>query len=150
LEVEVGLVLGKDVGSSAELSAAIDHYFTGVEICGTRYVDRSVAGPMGGLADSQSAFGYVMGPDRAAKDQIDELEVELRFGGTQIYKAAAKHSFGTVLSSLMAYADSQHASYPLRAGTIVTTGSLCGLVPTHGPAHVIARLGDQTVEFDLV
>lgn len=150
LEVEVGVVLGKDVKSSADIPAAIDHYFTGVEICGTRYIDRSIAGPTGGLADSQSALGYVIGPRRAAGDKIDDLAVEIDFGGRRIYAAPAKHGFGGVLASLRAYADNQHHAYPLKAGTIVTTGSMCGLVPATGPGHVVARLGDQTVEFDLV
>ena len=40
--------------------------------------------------------------------------------------------------------------YPLKAGTTITTGSLCGLVPTNGIGYVVARLGDETVEFDVV
>jgi 2-keto-4-pentenoate hydratase len=150
VEVEVGLMLRRDVNSAADIPAAIDHYFTGVEVCGTRYIDRSLSGPMGGLADSQSALGYVIGPDRAAGDDIDGLEVVVEFAGKRVYAAPAKHGFGNVLASLRAYADHQHPSLPLAAGTIVTTGSMCGLVPTSGPGHVVARLGDQTVEFDLV
>ena len=40
LEVEVGVVLARDVPSGADeaaVVAAIDHYFTGVEICGSRF-----------------------------------------------------------------------------------------------------------------
>ena len=33
---------------------------------------------------------------------------------------------------------------------IVTTGSMCGLVPTSGVGHVVARLGDEQLEFDIV
>lgn len=150
LEVEVGVVLRRDVRSSADFPDAIDHYFTGVEICGTRYIDRSVAGPTGGLADSQSALGYVMGPRRAAADAIDGLEITIDFAGKRIYAAPVKHGFGSVLASLRAYADSQHPAFPLKAGTIVTTGSMCGLVPTTGAGHALARLGDQTVELDIV
>ncbi len=150
IEVEVGLVLARDVASSADLPGAIDHYFTGVEICGSRYVDRTKADAYGGLADSMSALGYVIGPNRALADQIDGFDITVSFAGQQIYAAPAKHGFGTVLASLRAYADNQHPAYPLRAGTIVTTGSMCGLVPTSGTGHVIATLGDQRVEFDIV
>jgi len=50
----------------------------------------------------------------------------------------------------MAYADSQVAALPLRAGTIVTTGSMCGLVPSSSAGHVVATLGDERLEFDIV
>jgi len=150
LEVEIGLVLARNVASAADVPSAIDHFFTGVEICGSRYIDRSKAGPMGGLADSVSALGYVVGPTRALKDQFEGLQITLEFADKKIYAARAKHGFGTVLASLIAYAENQHPAYPLRAGTIVTTGSLCGLVPTSGTGHVVARLGDEVVEFDIV
>src|SRR5690606_23615084 len=67
LELEVGLVLGADLSVEAaadEIAAvdAIDHYFVGIEICGTRYADRAAAGYEGGLADNMAALGYVLDP----------------------------------------------------------------------------------------
>ena len=154
LEVEVGLVLAHDISASADeqhVADAVDHYFVGVEIVGSRFTDRKLAGANGGLADNMSALGYAIGPRRPTlSTRIDELEVALSFAGKAIYAAPAKHGFGTVLASLVAYARSQHPAYPLRSGTIVTTGSLCGLVPTSGAGHVVARLGGETVEFDIV
>ena len=116
-------VLARGIVSSADIPAAIGHYFTGVEVCGTRYVDRSLAGPTGSLADSQSALGYIIGPRRAAADDINGLDVVIEFGGKQIYAAPAKHGFGNVLASLRAYADRQHASLPLTKGTIITSAA---------------------------
>ena len=53
LEVEIGAVLARDVTSSADIPAAIDHYFLGVEICGTQgHRPREAAGPSAVLADS--------------------------------------------------------------------------------------------------
>lgn len=150
LEVEVGLVLGADVASSREAADAIDHHFLGAEICGSRYADRSLAGPNGGLADNMSALGYAKGARRARGADIEGLTVGLDFAGQRIFEAPAKHGFGSVLAALLAYADNQHEDYPLKAGTIITTGSLCGLVPTAGTGHVVARLGDETLEFDIV
>ena len=40
--------------------------------------------------------------------------------------------------------------YPLPAGTLVTTGSVCGLVYIRGTGHVVATLGDDRIEFDIV
>ncbi len=153
LEVEVGVVLGRDLGSAddIELVEAIDHYFVGIEICGSRFIDRSKASPSGGLADNMSALGYVI--DRGPRDpgaDIEGFDVRLEFNGAEIHSAPARHSFGTVLASLVAYARNQHPAYPLKAGTIVTTGSLCGLVPTSGPGRVVGQLGAHEVAFDLV
>ena len=154
LEVEVGLVLGKALrgaSTEAEVRAAIDHYFVGVEICGSRYIDRKAASPTAGLADNMSSLGYAIGPTRPVlADNIDGLTIRLEFAGHEIYNAPAKHGFGTVLASLIAYSASQQPNYPLAAGTIITTGSMCGLVSTSGPGHVVAALGDETLEFDIV
>jgi 2-keto-4-pentenoate hydratase len=98
-----------------------------------------------------SALGYVIGTEpRPLRDNIDGLSVTLEFAGRQIFSGPAKHGFGTVLASLAAYARAQQPHLPLGAGTIITTGSLCGLVRTSGPGHGVARLGDERVEFDLV
>jgi 2-keto-4-pentenoate hydratase len=151
LELEVGVVLGKDVGPETDLASAIDQYFTGIEIVGSRFRDRSLAGPNGGLADSMFALGYVIGTEpRPLRDSLEGATVSLEFAGRPIYSAVPRHSFGSVLASLAAYARSQHSAFPLRAGAIVTTGSLCGLVPITGTGHVVGRLGDDRVEFDIV
>lgn len=154
LEVEVGLVLARDIPNDpcideATVAAAVDHYFTGVEIVGTRYVDRTKASPAAGLADNFSAYGYGIGPHFAGGTNVDGLTVTLELAGKQSYSGPAKHGFGTVLASLVAYARAQHPKMPLAAGTIITTGSLCGLVLTSGAGHVVARLGGETVELDL-
>lgn len=153
LEVEVGLVLAKDLSAgvdAADVVAAVDHYFLGVEICGSRFPDRKAAGPMGGMADNMSGLGYAIGPTRKLGAEIEGIEVKLEFAGKQIHAAPAKHAFGNVLASLVAYANAQHPSYPLKAGTIITTGSMCGLVAASGPGHVVASFGDDRLEFDIV
>jgi 2-keto-4-pentenoate hydratase len=154
LEVEVGVVLRHDLPSdastdAAKVAAAVHHYFLGVEICGSRYPDRKAAGANGGLADNMAGLGYVIGPTRFG-GEIGGLEVVLEFAGKTIHAAPAKHAFGDTLASLIAYAKNQHPAYPLKAGTIITTGSMCGLVPTSGPGHVVARLAHEKMEFDLV
>lgn len=155
LEFEIGVVLGRAIANNpqieeADVIPAIDHFFTGIEVVGTRYVDRNAASPAAGLADNMSAFGYVIGPHYGHGTAIASLDVTLELAGRQIYAGPARHGFGTVLASLVAYARAQQPGMPLSAGTVVTTGSLCGLVLTSGAGHVVGRLGDQTVELDLV
>jgi 2-keto-4-pentenoate hydratase len=157
LELEVGLVLDRDLDietarrDEIDIVEAIDYYFVGIEICGTRYVDRSLAGFNGGLADGMSSLGYVMNPrHRDLGAEIDDFGVQLSLDGVNVHSAPARHSFGTVLKSFIAYAKNQNPAFPLKAGTIVTTGSLCGLVPISGTGHVTGQLGSYTVEFDIV
>lgn len=154
IEVEVAVVLGKDVPDGTDeldLVEAIDHYIVGVEVVGTRFSDRLAAGANGGLADGMSSLGYVINPaPREPGADLENFDVRIGFNGQQIYAAPAKHGFGTVLASLVAYAKAQRPDYPLKAGTIVTTGSLCGLVPTTGTGPVAAQLGIHRVEFQIV
>ena len=155
LEVEVGLVLAHDIPvgpdvDERQVAAAVDHYFTGIEVISTRHVDRDVATPAAGLADYMSAFGYIIGSRRARGAEIDGATVTLDFAGRQIYAAPARHGFGTVLASLVAYAREQDPELPLKSGTIVTTGSLCGMVKCSGPGHIVARLDSDVVEADLI
>lgn len=154
LEVEVAVVLGKPMTADmddAALLAAIDHYVMGVEIVGTRYTDRDAASATGGLGDAMSALAYVVHTEaRPAGADLDGVEVSLEFAGRSIWAAPAKHGFGGVRNSLFAYARNQLPEYPLPAGMLVTTGSVCGLVKTSGTGHVVARLGDQTIAFDIV
>lgn len=150
LEVEVGVQLSRDVASSADVDGAIDHFFLGIEVCASRLTDRTKADPNGSLADSVSAYGYGIGPRRVARDAIDGLVIRLVFAGNEIYNAPAKHGFGSVLASLKAYADAQQPGLPLKAGTLVTTGSMCGLVPSSGPGKVEAWLGDEHTALTLV
>ncbi len=156
LEVEVGLVLGADLSTStanadeAAIIEAIDHYFVGIEVCGTRFADRKLAGVQAGLADNMSSYGYVVNPaERDLGADIEQFDVQLSLDGVQLHSGPAKHSFGTVLNSFLAYARAQVPAYPLKAGTIITTGSLCGLVPVSGTGLVKAVLGSHTVEFML-
>lgn len=156
LEVEVGLVLGADIPvetartDEAAIVEAIDHYFVGIEVCGTRYRDRLAASVQAGLADNMSSYGYVINPaEREPGADIDSFDVQLSLDGVQLQAGPARHSFGTVLNSFVAYAKAQVPAYPLKAGTIITTGSLCGLVPVAGTGRVKAVLGSHTVEFTL-
>lgn len=156
LEIEVGLVLGSDLSAEtarsddAAIIEAIDHYFVGIEVCGTRFADRTLASAQAGFADNMSSYGYVINP--AVRDygaDIDGYDVHLTLDGVQLHSGPAKHSFGTVLNSFVQYAKSQVPAYPLKAGTIVTTGSLCGLVPVSATGRVKAVFGNHTVEFTL-
>jgi 2-keto-4-pentenoate hydratase len=153
LEVEVGVVLARDLPAGSDratVDAALGRYFMGIEICGTRFADRSKAGVEAGFADNMSAFGYAFDTrDWEHGAVADGKELILTFKGNPIWVGPARHGFGGVLNAVYAYAALRERPYPLMAGTILTTGSLCGLVPTKGPGKGVARMGGHAVEVEL-
>ena len=154
LEVEIGMVLAKDLPAGSDRSAveaAIGRYFLGIEICGTRFVDRDGASFDAGLDDTMSGYGYAIGTvDWTRGTDIDGPEVILKRGTEVIHQATQKHSFGGILEALIAYAAMPEQPYKLTAGTVVTTGSLCGLVRNNAPGPVSAEFAGQTVTLELI
>lgn len=162
LEFEVGVKLARDIPAGREsgvdesaVAGAIEHYFMGVEIVGTRLgpiPSGEKPGPVQGLADNLSALGYVLGEKYARGPDVSGLDISLELDRRVIDKRPAEPGFGTILSSLVAYAQSQHPAMPLKAGTVITTGSLNGCIPLPPGAkgRVVARLGHETpIEFTL-
>ena len=162
LELEVGVKLGRDVATAtdvdaAAVAAAVDSYFVGIEIVGTRFGQSSTTGgekpaPGAALADHLSALGYVFGGTFSRGGDVDGLEVSFELDGRVLDKKLAKPGFGAVLASIVAYARAQHPDMPLKAGTVITPGSVngCVLLPPGSKGRVVGRLGSETaVEFTL-
>lgn len=153
VEVEIGVVLSRDIppGSDrATIEAAIERYFVGVEVCGTRYLDRSKLTFDSGLADNLSSFAYAIDPaDWERGTDIDGLDVVLKLDEQEFFRAPARHGFGGVLEALVAYAKLEEGPYPLVAGTVLTTGSMCGLVPVARAGVVRAEFGGHAVTVTL-
>jgi hypothetical protein len=112
------------------------------------------------LSDAQRSGNRVVDQDAfAAIDRAAAYRVQARTlqgisssistaGGCSA--APPARPFGGVLNSLIAYAAGRHLPYPLIAGTIVTTGSLCCLVPVGGTGRAEARMGGHRVEVELI
>ncbi len=157
IEVEVAAVLGSDLSADTarqdeiDIVEAVDHYIVGIEVCGTRFVDRKLAGANGQLADGLACYGYVIDPaPREAGAEVENYDIVIEHNGTVIYSAPAKLPFDTPLSSLVAYAKAQQPAYPLKKGGIATLGSLCGMVPVPGPGTITARFGNHVLTVDFV
>ena len=151
LEVEVALVLGKNItremaeaGAEAVLEA-VDHFVFGIEICATRFDDQKKATPEAQLADNLSGSGYIVGATPfTARPDIDGTPVIITADGKEIYNKPAKHPFGDALAPVIACALSdEDNSAMLSAGSLITTGSLCGAVAFSAPAEIIARIGND-------
>lgn len=153
LEFEVGVKLARDIEVSDDLDedaveAAVDHYFLGIEVVGTRLAPTKTGekpSPAQALADHNSALGYVFGGNYARGRDVSGLTVSLEIDGKEIDRKPAVPGCGTVLASVVAYGKAQFPGFPLKAGTVITTGSLngCVLLPEGAKGLVVGRLGDE-------
>ncbi|NHT75522.1 2-keto-4-pentenoate hydratase [Rhizobium sp. PP-F2F-G38] len=159
LEVEIALVLGRDLPVRAEPYArqeirdTIAAVHIGIELVRSRYA----GGPQGRtallVADLMSNAGYRLGPALDA-DVLDEGRADdLRIiaGDQPLFDAPGAHPDSDPLAALVAYAnEAGRATRTLRQGMVVTTGSLCGGLTLPSPATVSISLGRTTWRMDIV
>ncbi len=151
VEIELGLRLARDVPlrpgqpwSRAELLACCDRAFLGIEIVESRLANwaGAVAMPLW-LADAMGHGGYFVGPDLdiGVLDDVTGLGCFISLNGVAIYDQPAVHGNGDPMTPFLAWANRQEEGLgPLRAGQLVTTGSLCGGVLSPGKGDVVAKL----------
>jgi 2-keto-4-pentenoate hydratase len=151
VEIELGLRLARDVPmrpglpwSRDELLACCDKAFLGIEIVESRLADwvDIVALPLW-LADAMGHGGYLVGPelDIAALDDLTGLSCFISLNGVTLYDKPAIHGNGDPMTPVLAWANRKTELLGgLRAGQIVTTGSLCGGVLSPGKGEIVTRL----------
>jgi 2-keto-4-pentenoate hydratase len=151
VEIELGLRLARDVPmrpgqpwSRAELLACCDKAFLGIEIVESRLADwvDVVALPLW-LADAMGHGGYLIGPelDMATLDDLSGLSCFISLNGVTLYDKPAVHGNGDPMTPFLAWANRKtELMGGLRAGQIVTTGSLCGGVLSPGKGEIVTRL----------
>ncbi|OAM74543.1 hypothetical protein [Devosia elaeis] len=150
LEIEIAAVLKSDItpdtarqGKTAVL-AAIDHFIVGIELIGTRIDQYKHAGAYGSLSDFMVTSGYVTGPQVIPTlPEVDGLLITLETTAGTTQLGPAKHPFGGVLEPIIGYASAPFDHFGgLRAGMVVTTGSLCPLIEASPTGRTTLRLGD--------
>lgn len=160
LEVEVAVRLGRDLtpelaahGENGVLSA-IDAFLVGIELIGPRVADRAQAGLGALLADNLIGNGYALNDQDpwSRGSDIEGAIVDVAIDGTPVYSAVAANPFGGVMVALEAYARAPFDGFGIcRAGQIITTGTLCGLVAVSGPCRISATLdGAHQVDLELL
>jgi 2-keto-4-pentenoate hydratase len=159
VEIELAMTLAEDLPPRAkpysrdEVVDAIGSAAIGVELVRTRYID----GPGDTftllLADMMSNIGYIVGPllDRSfLAASADFGTLALTNGDAVLFDAAAKHPDGDPLAALVACAN---GGLPmgghLKAGDVVTTGTLCGAPYIAAPSDFTATLGGQSITVSL-
>lgn len=151
IEIELGLRLARDVPlradkpwSRAELLACCDKVFLGIEIVESRFANWFGNVPMPlWLTDAMGHGGYFVGPelDRKVLDDQTGLDCFISLNGVTIYDQPAVHGNGDPMAPFLAWANRKEEGLgALRAGQLVTTGSLCGGVLSPGKGEVVASL----------
>ena len=147
LEVEIAVRLGRDLAPGPQTRAsvldAIESMSVGVELVRTRLAAGFDAPFLTFLADNLGNAGYVIGRDNHLWHEpgLAARTCILRVDGKVIYAKPALHPLGDPIAPLLAYAASQQGALGgLRAGQIVTTGSVCGLIPVPAPGTLLAEI----------
>ncbi len=151
LEVEIAIRLRKDLtpemgaqGPGALLEN-IEAAFVGIELLGSRLIDPKLHDPNFFLADNLGNAAYVLHakhPWTAGMD-VQGLPLEVKLDGELVYSAPARHPFGGVLVALERYAAAPNDLYGCcKAGHLITTGTLCGVVPLGQASSVAVNFGN--------
>jgi 2-keto-4-pentenoate hydratase len=158
IEVELALRLSGDIEprpdqqwNRDEIISKIDSVWLGIEITGGRLLDGSSAPFPLFLADSLDNAGYLIGPQLKFEilDRVERGLVSLSIDGAASWKGMAAHANGDPLKPLLAVANARKLRLGgLRAGQIVTTGALCGVIPVPRPCPISVTF-DQTATLHL-
>jgi 2-keto-4-pentenoate hydratase len=152
VEVEIAARLGKDLTRPpeglyrrADIVDAIESLYLGVELLSSRFDRASPVKFLLAYADLLGNDGYVLGPaiPNAFLENIEQKTLTIRAGAKPFYSGLVKHPTVDPLAPIVAYANASHDLLGgLRAGQIVTTGSLCGALPLPEPSRLEIRIAD--------
>jgi 2-keto-4-pentenoate hydratase len=137
LEIEFAFRLRRDLPprpggyDTDEIVEAVD-FLPLIEVLGSRYRDRTVVSAFEQLADANANGAFIPGAPIARWRDLDfrTLTVELSIDGTVVQSACGTHPAGDPIRLVVWLAD--HVARRcggLKAGDIVTTGSLQGATP---------------------
>jgi 2-keto-4-pentenoate hydratase len=150
VEPEIAVRLGADLPrrivqsyTREEILSAIDSVLVGIEVVASRIIDHKSAPFLFYLADNIGHAGYAFGAEKRHWQDLDlaNLRATLTINGEMVHDAVGGHPTVDPLKPLVDYANAQSDRLGgLRAGQIITTGSLCGLVPVEGPGEVTAAI----------
>jgi 2-keto-4-pentenoate hydratase len=158
IEVEIAFHLRSDLPPRQEapygrheILEAIGGVLVGVEVIRSRLDNPSGAPFLLFLADNLGNGSFVAGAEAEPIKGFDRARCTVSMHGAIIHDASGRHPNRDPLMPLLAYASRQSDRLGgLRAGQIVATGSLCGLIQWQGPGVLTARIeGIGTVEAHL-
>lgn len=159
-EVEICVRLARDLPRRAapytreDILDAVAEMFVGIEWVESRFRDRDAAPFSLQLADNMNHGGYVCGAPAANWRSLDlpKLRCVARIDGREVHSAVGGHGNGDPLAPLIGFANVQNDGFGgLKAGQIVTTGSLTPLLVMNGAGRLegeVEGLGRIAVEIE--
>jgi 2-keto-4-pentenoate hydratase len=154
-EIEIAVRLGSDLPprpgrryDRAEIVDAVETVYAGLEIIDSRLDEGSQAPFPLFMADWLGNSGYVVGA--VLRDCLEESfgvhDLSVTADGKSLFSRTVAHPNADPLAPLIAYSNRPlDALGGLKAGQIVTTGSLCGVLPLTSPRIVEAFLDGRKV-----
>ncbi|OWW04697.1 2-keto-4-pentenoate hydratase [Rhizobium sp. R72] len=151
-EAEIAVRLGRDLPirrdgsySRADIVDAVDAVHLGAELLASAVEESGRISFLLFLADRLGNSGYVLGPrvEKPVLDSAGGTPLKVTFNGQPIFDAPAQHPKGDVLTWLLDYAnDGLRPNTSLRAGALITTGTLCGAIELVTPGHLEIAFGN--------
>lgn len=155
IEVEIAVQLSQDLPvrtdkgyGRADIEAVVSDVYLGAELVWSGIAEGGSISFLAFLADRLGNAGYVRGPalPLAVLQPGSNIPLKLWLNKQVAFDDAAQHPTKDVLTWLCDYAnDRSRPASSLRAGAIITTGSLCGAVDVTDPGDVSVQLGIDTV-----
>lgn len=155
IEVEIAVKLRQDLPvradrpyERADIEAAISEAYLGAELVWSGVSEGGSVSFLAFLADRLGNAGYVRGPalPLAVLQPGSNFPLKIWLNGQVAFDAAAQHPTRDPLTWLCDYANNRsRPAAALRAGSIITTGSLCGALEVTDPGDVSVQLGEDAV-----
>jgi 2-keto-4-pentenoate hydratase len=150
VEVEVGCILKSDLPprpgkpyTREEIVAAIGRVFAGIELVAARLVQNPQPTVPAAVADLMANGAYIAGSgtDDWKSLPLDALQCVVELDGAIVHDKPGGNPWSDPLVPVVAYASGPSDRLGgLKAGQIITTGSLCGVVPMKRGQRVRARI----------
>ncbi|MBB2684579.1 fumarylacetoacetate hydrolase family protein (plasmid) [Rhizobium sophoriradicis] len=156
-ETEIAVRLGQDLPirtgaaySRAEVVEAISAAHLGAELMVSAVRESGSISFLLFTSDRLGNSGYVLGPklDISVVDAAAGTPLKVTHAGRTIYDGPAQHPKGDVLTWLVNYAnDGLRPETSLKAGALITTGTLSGAIELTEPGEIDILLGDSQLRF---
>ncbi|ARQ61231.1 UNVERIFIED_ORG: 2-keto-4-pentenoate hydratase [Rhizobium etli] len=156
-ETEIAVRLGKDLPirtgtayNRAEVVEAISAVHLGAELLVSAVRESGSISFLLFTSDRLGNSGYVLGPklDESVVDTAGGTPLKVTHAGRTIYDGPAQHPKGDVLTWLVDYAnDGLRPETSLKAGALITTGTLSGAIELTEPGEIDILLGDSQLRF---
>ncbi|MGO7584194.1 2-keto-4-pentenoate hydratase [Rhizobium ruizarguesonis] len=158
-ETEIAVRLGSDLPvrtgvpySRNEVVEAISAVHLGAELLISAVKESGGVSFLLFVADRLGNSGYVLGPklEKSVVDTVGGTPLKVTHAARTIYDGPAQHPKGDVLTWLVDYAnDGLRPETSLKAGALITTGTLSGAIDLTEPGEIDILLGNSSLSFSV-